>query len=216
MLRWRDTENAMMPTTLTPPPVKTSGLMQSEPMPHRWTIAEYRKLGETGIFSGRKTMLIHGEVYTMVFPNPPHDYSLGVLDDWLRIVFAAGHHIRNQMGFDVGTDNDPGPDLAVVTGTRKDHLGRTPTAAVMVVEVAETSLFLDTTEKAELYATAGVPDYWVLDVANRQLHVFRDPVALPAGLGATAYRSHTTHSESDTVSPLAAPTASIRVAELLP
>jgi len=206
----------MTPATLTPPPVKTSGSKRSDPVPHRWTIAEYRKLGETGIFDGLKTMLIHGEVYTMVFPNPPHDYSLGVLDDWLRLVFATGHHIRNQMGFDVGTDNDPGPDLAVVTGTRKELLGRTPTSAVMVIEVAESSLFIDTTTKAELYATAGVPEYWVLDVANRQLHVFREPVALSAGLGATAYRTHEVLAESETASPIAAPTARIRVAELLP
>jgi Uma2 family endonuclease len=85
-----------------------------------------------------------------------------------------------------------------------------------VVEVSDATLFYDTTTKAELYATANVPEYWVLDVANKQLHVFRDPVALPAGLGATAYATHLTLNPGDVVSPLAAPAATIAVADLLP
>ncbi len=87
---------------------------------------------------------------------------------------------------------------------------------MLIVEVADSSLFLDTTTKAELYATAGVPDYWVIDLENRRLLVFRDPVPLPAGLGATAYQTHRAHAPHDTVSPLAAPTASVRVGDLLP
>ncbi len=75
---------------------------------------------------------------------------------------------------------------------------------------------MDTTTKAELYATAGVPDYWVIDLENRQLLIYRDPVALPAGLGATAYRTHLAFGPNDSVSPLAAPTASVKVADLLP
>ena len=86
----------------------------------------------------------------------------------------------------------------------------------MVVEVADTSLFIDTTTKAELYATAGVPDYWVLDVTNRQLHIFRDPLPLPAGLGTTAYRTHQTLNSTDTIAPLAAPNHIITVSDLLP
>lgn len=61
-----------------------------------------------------------------------------------------------------------------------------------------------------------VAKYWVLDVAGRQLHVFRSPAPLPAGLGATAYQTHLTLSPTDTVSPLAAPNAAILVGELLP
>ena len=59
----------------------------------------------------------------------------------------------------------------------------------------------DLTTKAELYATAGVPEYWVLDVNARELHVFRDPQPLPATLGATVYQTHTTHPATDSVSP---------------
>ncbi|VTU01524.1 Uncharacterized protein conserved in cyanobacteria OS=Rubidibacter lacunae KORDI 51-2 GN=KR51_00014660 PE=4 SV=1: Uma2 [Gemmataceae bacterium] len=188
----------------------------ARPTQHRWTIPEYRALGETGLFRGVKTMLIRGEIFTMTMPAPPHDVALGLLDDWLRAAFATGFHVRNQMGFDIGTDSDPGPDLAVVAGTRRDYAGRTPTQAVLIAEVADSSLSFDLTTKAELYATAAVPEYWVLDLNSRQLHVFRDPHPLPALLGATAYRSHAVLAGTDAVTPLRAPAVSVRVADLLP
>ncbi|WP_439625551.1 Uma2 family endonuclease [Gemmata sp.] len=214
----------MTAATITPPPAPQPPVApRAVPQPaaagwspRRWTIAEYRKLGETVVFDGVKTMLIHGEVFTMALPKPPHDTALSLLHEFLRTAFAAGHYVRNQQGFDIGTDNDPGPDLAVVTGTIRDYANRTPTAAVLIAEVSETTLFMDLTTKAELYATAAVPEYWVVDLPGRQLHVFRDPVPLPAGLGATAYRSHTTHAETETVAPRAAPAAAVRVADLLP
>jgi Uma2 family endonuclease len=91
-----------------------------------------------------------------------------------------------------------------------------PTSAELVVEIADSSLNSDVTDKAEKYATAGILDYWVLDVDGRRLLVFRDPVPLPAGLGATAYRTHLTLTETDSISPLAAPGATLRVADMLP
>ena len=194
----------------TPPPRGTG------PMPWRITIKQYRDLGETGCFNGLKTMLIRGEVFTRVFPNPPHDVTLGLTDRWLNRIFVSGYHVRNQMGFDIGTNNDPGPDLAVVPGDIRDYTAATPKVAVLIVEVADSSLDIDTTTKAELYATAGVPDYWVIDFVNRQVIIFRDPASLPAGLGATAYQSRLTFAATDSVSPLHAPNASIRVADLLP
>jgi Uma2 family endonuclease len=194
-------------TPLPPPAV---------PTPFRWTIAEYRQLGQLDVFRGRKTFLLRGIIYIVAQPNPPHDTALGLAGEWLRGVFNEGHHIRIQMGFDVGTEHDPGPDLAVVPGSIRDYSARMPTSAVLIVEVSETSLSMDITGKAEAYATARVPDYWVIDLVKRQIHVFRDPVPLPEGLEATAYRTHLTFGPTDTVSPLAVPTATITVADLLP
>lgn len=217
----------MNPATITPPPAQPAAPAVTPaaappaarpvgPLPHRWTLAEYHELYKTGLFQDKKVMLLDGVLYVMVMPNPPHDTSLALVEDWLRTVFTSGHHIRTQKGFDIGTAHDPGPDLAVVAGSIRDYATRTPTTAVMVVEVAESTLSIDTTTKAELYATAGVPEYWVIDVVNRQLHVFRDPQPLPAGLGAIAYRTHITRSPTDTISPLAAASATISVADLLP
>ncbi len=216
----------MTAATITPPATQplapANGTPHAKPTPVaswtplRWTISEYRKLGETGLFHDTKTMLIHGEILVMAMPDPPHDTALSLTQEYLRTAFATGHYVRNQQGFDIGLDNDPSPDLAVVLGSIRDYAKRTPTTAVLIVEISDSTLFKDITSKAELYATAKVPEYWVIDINNRQLYVFSDPVALPAGLGATAYRKHIVHAENETVSPQSAPTASIRVADLLP
>ncbi len=202
-----------MPTPAQTPPPRGSG-----PKPHRFTISEYRKLGETGLFRDMKTMLLHGELFTMGMPKPPHDVALNVTCEFLRSVCPTGHHVRNQQSFDIGTDNDPGPDLAVVPGSIRDNATKTPTQAALIVEIASTTLTIDLTTKAELYATAGVPEYWVLDIEGRALHVFRDPqtLPLPQDLTATAYRTHLTLAPTESVSPLGAPQASILVSELLP
>ena len=186
------------------------------PTPYRWTISEYRKLGKTGLFHNRKTMLIHGEFYVLKSHGPAHDLTLGLTDDYLRTSLPSGHHIRCQMSLDIGIDNDPGPDLAIIQGGIRDYATRNPTTAVMVVEVSDWTLSLDTTTKAELYATAGVPEYWVFDLPGRRLLVFRDPTPLPAGLGATAYQTQLIFGPTDTVAPLAVPTAAVTVADLLP
>jgi Uma2 family endonuclease len=213
----------MTPVTITPQPMTTTAPSVNGAAPaaggwqrHLWTVDQYRQLGKAGLFNDVKVMLLDGEIYTMVFPNPPHDVALGLTDAWLRTVFTTGHHVRNQMGFDVGDRNGPEPDLAVVTGSIRDYSRRTPTQAVLIVEVSDTTLHTDLTAKAEKYATAGVPDYWVLDVNARQVHIFRDPAPLAEGLDATAYRSRQTFGENDTVAPLAAPNAVVKVADLLP
>lgn len=128
------------------------------PRPFRWTISEYRELGKTGLFDNVKTMLLDGEIYVMALPLPPHDTALGLTEDYLRAIFTVGFHVRSQKGFDVGTKNDPGPDLAVVSGSIRDYANRTPNSAIIIVEVAFSTLSMDMTTKAELYATAGVAD----------------------------------------------------------
>ena len=173
-------------------------------------------MAQAGLLDGKRTILIHGEVLTMPMPEPPHDIALNLTAAFLGSVCPPGYHLRNQQSFDVGTENDPGPDLAIVPGSIRDYTASAPKQALVIVEVAASSLFEDTTTKAELYATAGVPDYWVIDLEHRQLIVFRDPQSLPAGLGATAYKTHLTLGPTDSISPLAVPQALIRVGDLLP
>ncbi|MCP9465649.1 MAG: Uma2 family endonuclease [Nitrospira sp.] len=84
---------------------------------------------------------------------------------------------------------------------------------MLVAEIADTTLSLDRDRKAPLYARAGIPEYWIINLLERCLEVFRDPV-IPSGQPAS-YRSHVKLGPSDTISLLAAPTASIAVADLL-
>lgn len=207
------------PAPATPPPapmVVVAPPVQPPPQPFRWTLQEYYDLDKIGFFHERRTMLIDGIIYPMPNPKPPHSTALTLVDVWSRTAFGAGHLVRVQMPFEILSDTEPNPDLAVVAGSPRDFATANPTTALLIVEVAESSLFFDTTTKAEKYATAGVPDYWVIDLEHRQLIVFRDPAPLPAGLGANAYRTKFTLSPTDTAAPLAAPHASVTVADLLP
>ena len=148
--------------------------------------------------------------------NPPHAVAVGVVQQALSFVWSLGHCIRSQVPLVLSLDTDPMPDVAVVPGVLRDYLTSHPTTSPLVVEVSDTTFDTDVTEKAELYALAGIADYWVLDLESRQLLVFRDPVPLPVGLGTTANRTRTTFGPNDTVTPLHFPTVTIKVSDLLP
>jgi Uma2 family endonuclease len=200
--------HAPTPAPTTPPPATVG------PRPWKWSREDYDRLGELGLFDGRRVQLIFGEIIEMGKQGWPHAAALLRLVEVMRRVFASGFWVSEQKPFPI-RGSEPEPDLAIIPGRFEDYTDH-PTVAVLLIEVADSSLFLDTTTKAELYATAGVREYWVIDLENRQLLVFRDPEALSAGLGATAYHTHLTFGPTDSVSPLAAPQASVKVADLLP
>ena len=185
------------------------------PRPFVWTVKLFHNLGDLGVFEGRRASLINGAIVEEGMMNPPHALAMELTTSVITIAFGAGWRIRSQLPLVFDDLNSPQPDFAIIRGSVRGATGH-PTTADLAIEIADSSLNYDTTVKAELYATAGIPEYWVVDLDGRQMHVFRDPVALPKGLGATAYQSHTTLAATDSVSPLAVPGQSIRVADLLP
>lgn len=178
------------------------------PKPVRWTCAEFHRLGDIGVFESRRPMLIDGVILEEGPMNPPHAITLELVEEALRIALGPGWRIRGQSPLVLGQYLDPEPDFAVLPGTARGSSGH-PTTADLVIEVADSSLDFDTNEKRLLYARAGIRDYWVVDIAGRRLLVFRDPVA-------GDYASQQVLGPADTVSPLAAPAATIRVGDFLP
>jgi Uma2 family endonuclease len=199
----------MMPATIATP------VSPGPPRNLLWTVDQFHYLGDLGLFEGRRAKLIDGVIVEEGPMNPPHRIALEVTTEAIRAAFGSGWRFCVQLPLVLGQTIDPQPDLSVIAGSPRGTTAH-PTTAALVVEIADTSLGYDTTTKAELYATASIADYWVLGVDGRQLFVFRDPVPLPKGLGATAYRTHLTFGPNDSVSPLAAPTATVKVADLLP
>jgi Uma2 family endonuclease len=173
----------------------------------RWTCAEFHLFGDMGVFEGRRAMLIDGVILEEGPMNPPHAITLELVEEVLRTVFRSGWRIRSQSPLVLGQDLDPEPDVAVIAGSARGSSGH-PTTADLVVEVADTSLDFDRNEKRLRYARACIREYWVVDINGRQLLVYRDPqagdYATQQALGAVA-----------TISPLAAPAAVVRVADLL-
>jgi Uma2 family endonuclease len=188
------------------------------PRPFVFTRPEYYALWDAGFFHTpflhQRVQLIRGVIELESPMDPPHATSLRKVTRALGRVFGDGYDIRPQLPVDLGLAIEPHPDVAVVTGSIEDYATKHPTTALLVVEVADSTVFNDLTNKAELYAEAGIKDYWVVDIAGRKLHVLRDPSPHPAN--GHSYRSQTELGADDVVSPLAAPDARIPVAELLP
>ncbi len=152
-------------------------------------------------------MLIDGVILEQGPMNPPHAITLGLVEDAIRFAFGIGWWLRQQSPLILGQDTDPEPDIAVVPGRPRDYAGH-PTTADLLIEVADSSLSFDTNEKRLLYARAGIRDYWVVDINARRLLVYRDPQS-------GDYATQLTLGPAETVSPLAAPAAVVRVADLL-
>lgn len=176
----------------------------------RWTREEYEQLSEAGFLRpNERVELIDGIIYEMSPQNTLHAMAIMNALEELRAAFSDGYHVRPQLPLACGSYSQPEPDLAVVPGHQRDYRITHPAAAVLVLEISDSSLKLDREVKRDLYAEAGIPEYWVLSVSTRQLEVFREPED-------GEYRSRVALGPDETVTPLAAPDASIRIADLLP
>jgi Uma2 family endonuclease len=190
-------------------------LDKSYAKPHRWTCEQFHDLGDTIALEGKSVILVDGEILEMPNPNPPHDTAVTLTLYVLLRVFAKDHFIRVQTGLPTRLDTDPVPDLAVIAGSPRDFSKHHPRTANLIVEVAaDTSLAYDVGPKSNLYAAAGILDYWVIDVNGRQLHVFRNPVADAAAPRGFRYNAVQVLNETDSITPLAG-ASPIAVADLL-
>jgi Uma2 family endonuclease len=188
-----------------------------EPRPVCWTKDEYYRLCEEGWFNGRSVQLIGGEIIEMPAQKNWHALGIGFTDNVLRAAFGPNFWVRIQMSLDLSPLSVPDPDLAVVAGAIGTHRTvNNPTTALLVVEVSETTLAYDRNVKSSLYAAARISDYWILNLVDRQLEVYRDPAPDAAAPHGFRYQGRTILDAGDRVSPLALPGASIAVADLLP
>lgn len=196
-------------TVLAPPlPPRLAPRVSNPPAAKLWTVDEFHRLGELGVFEGRQAMLIDGTILEGGPMNPPHATAVELAGEVFRAVFDKGWRMRSQLPILFGQKTDPQPDFAFLRGSARDT-GEHPTTAELIVEISDTSLKYDTTEKADHYALAGIPEYWVLDLNGRQLMVFRDPTE-------NGYGTKFTVAADGTVAPLAKPDVPVKIADLLP
>lgn len=174
----------------------------------RLTREEYERLVEEGFFDpDARIELIHGRLVEMAPQTTFHSVGVNLAQVVLGRVFGEGFAVRVQLPLAIDPDSEPEPDVAVVPGEPQDYSFSHPTSALLVVEVAESSVSIDR-EKLELYARAGVPECWILNLRKRSLEVHRNPKD-------GVYSSKTTLGESGFVSPLGRDVR-IAVADLLP
>ena len=147
---------------------------------HLLTVEVYHKMGKAGLFAGNQRVeLIDGEIFDMAPIGPPHGSIVDRLNE--RFVLAATKKaiVRVQNPIRLGDLSEPEPDLCLLRRVDDFYATSTPVAqdVYLVVEVAETSLRHDRDVKAALYSRHGIPEFWLIDLPNRQVMVFRTPTA---------------------------------------
>jgi Uma2 family endonuclease len=177
----------------------------------RFTVVEYHRLAETGILGPHERVeLIRGVIRRRSPKNRAHVIATDLMCDLLKralkgraSVYQEAPHVAE------GIDSEPEPDVMVCSNPDRRAYGTPGTKALLLIEVAESSLEYDRGEKAALYAEAGVPEYWVLNLVDREIEVFRDP-------GEGHYWSHFRARGNDRVSPKPWPDVAIEVSSVFP
>lgn len=183
----------------------------------RWTRTEYEKLIDLGIFQpGEPIELIGGELMVAEPQGAAHYTAIRKTARALEAAFGPGWDVRTQGPLGLDDESEPEPDVAVVPGRPEDYRRAHPSRPVLTVEVAESSLGSDRDRKGSLYARAGLPEYWVLNLEDSALEVYREPAADPSAPFGWRYARREVSDASTEVSPLAMPSARIRVADILP
>ncbi len=183
----------------------------------RWTVRQYQRMIETGILTDEHQVeLLENYVVLKMPRNPPHDSTIQRMLGVLFPVCPTGWSLPVQSAVALA-DSQPEPDFAFVRGTAKDYEARHPGPADvgLLVEVADSSLLRDTQDKGRIYARAGIPVYWVVNLVDRQVEVFADPDPAAAP---PAYKSRQAYGPGDMV-PLVlagATVGSVPAADLLP
>ncbi len=186
---------------------------------HRWTIDAYDRMVAHGVFSpGEHVELIDGEVVNMTPQGSAHITALLLVHQRLQQVFGSGFHVRPQTPLVADPLSEPEPDVYVVRGEVRDYAGRHPSArdTVLVVEVCDSSLEYDRVTKGSLYARAGIPEFWIVNLVDLQLEVYQKPNPDPAARFGWGYAERFNVASGHSASPLEMPSAAVAVRDLLP
>jgi Uma2 family endonuclease len=187
--------------------------MPPAPAQRRWTRKEYDYVVALGILQQAEALELIGGRLIVTEPKGPHASIVRRTADVLRSVFGRGV-VRFQEPVPLDDESEPEPDVAIVPGPRNDDYQARPVRPALIVEMADASLAFDRAYKGSVYARAGVADYWIVDVRRRLVEIHREPVTAPAAPFGWKYARVRTLKDDATISPLAAPRASIAIARL--
>jgi Uma2 family endonuclease len=144
----------------------------------RFSVEQYHRMIESGAFTEDDRLeLIEGWVVQQMAKGPGHEYAVGQGEELLRARIPAGWHVRNQAPITL-TSSEPEPDLTIVRGDRGGYRQRHPVASevALVVEVSDTSLNTDRV-KGKTYGSAGIAEYWIINLVDRRVEVYAQPDA---------------------------------------
>ena len=178
----------------------------------KWTVKEYHKLGEMGFFHPEERVeLLSGNIIKMSAKGTAHTSATRRTASVLRDLLGNQAAVYNKSPIALDDNSEPEPDIAVVRIDPFDYATHhpTPSEVYLIIEVADSSLTFDREIKAKAYARSGIADYWVLNVGDRQLHVFREPTE-------NGYQSEVILGETASISPIEFPAFNIAIQAMLP
>jgi Uma2 family endonuclease len=180
--------------------------------PTGYTTDAYFALAASGAFgSDERVELLEGVVVSMAPHNPPHAAGVRLAEAALHRAVGASAVVQVQLSLVAGKRSVPEPDVAVLPGRLSDYLRAHPTTALLVVEVADSSLIQDRLTKVPIYASAGIPEVWIVNLREDRVEVFRDPVRT-----ARRYATTTLAEPGGRLELAALPGVSVAVDDLLP
>lgn len=183
--------------------------------PWRMPRRVYDRMIETGILGEDDPIeLLDGRLVVAEPKHSPHETSVRLVERALSRVFPEGCVVSVGAPLALGEFSAPEADVSIVRGTIRDFRDAHPTEAALVVEVSQSSLRTDRRIKRPIYAAARIPEYWIVNLVDQVLEVYRDPATVSGRR--SDYRQTITLSRDEAVSPLAAPESRISVADLLP
>lgn len=178
----------------------------------RFTVDEYKRMSELGILAAtERTELVNGEIITMIAKGFAHASAMLRTQECFQEALGRRVFVRAQDPIRLNNHSEPEPDIVIAV---RDALAYSthhpnPDEVLLVIEVADSSLKYDLEIKAPLYASAGITEYWILDVIERQLYTFRQPKD-------GHYQVQMILAETLAVLPVAFDDVTIRIADMLP
>jgi Uma2 family endonuclease len=218
-----------MSAVALPPPVRVPNPPPVSPLPFglplqaglaglkRFTVDEYEAMVRAGLLNeDHPVELIEGYLVNKMPQNSPHSGSVFATQDILSNLLPDGWICRGQLPIRL-SDGMPEPDLAVVRGDRRTYFTRQPVPVDfgIAIEVSDTTLAADRTDKQRTYARAGIPEFWIVNLNDRTVEVYTQPQPTAPTPG---YATRTDYSDAMSVPVVldGQPVAAVPVADLLP
>ena len=180
--------------------------------PGRYTVEEYIGLIYDGVLGpDDRVELLEGVIVPMSPHDVPHAAGVTRAHEAVRNAVAGRAVVRCQLTFLAGRGSAPEPDVLVAPGTLADYDHQHPHRALLVIEVADSSLKADRLTKTAIYALARVPEFWIVNLPDACVEVHRDPDAVSG-----VYREVLVARPGDRLELTAIPGASVAIDDLLP
>jgi Uma2 family endonuclease len=183
----------------------------------RFTRAEYERLIDYGLLDEDEPIeLLDGLLLVKEPQRSLHRTAVLLAAKTLERAFGDGWFVQTQSPIALDDRSEPEPDVCVVRGSPRDYVDAHPTRPALAVEVAQSSLAMARGWKAAAYARGGIAEYWIVNLTDRTVEVHREPARPGPARPHWGYAVMDVLGAGATITPVAAPHASVPVEDLLP